>query len=371
MRVNDLYLYRSITGLLADGLVPYHDFAFEYPPLAAPAIGAGGLFGTGELTYARTFAAVMLACLLALQWCAGRLGGRRAAWAVAVSPLLLGAMIRTHYDLLPAAIVAGALLLFARGRTTAAFATLGVGTVAKLFPALLVPIAAAWLLGRGERERIVPGLAAFAAVVVAVSLPFAGEGYVDQVRFHLERPVQIESTPASVLFALGDSVVTGTPERPDRFKSNGLDGGPADAVALAFTALLALTLAGIVALAARGGDMRRLVLLSLAAVTAFIALGKVLSPQFMVWLLPFAAVLWAWRERAVALLCAAAAVLTQLEFPVRYFDLVGEDTAVIVLVAARNVVLLALLGLTLARAGAPARWPSRPRPRRHSGSARP
>jgi hypothetical protein len=166
-------------------------------------------------------------------------------------------------------------------------------------------------------------------------------------------------------------VVTGTQERPDRFKSNGLDGGPADVVALLFTALLALTLAGIVALAARGGDARRLVLLCLAAVTAFIVLGKVLSPQFMIWLLPFAAVLWSWGDRAPALLCAAAAVLTQLEFPGRYFDLVAEDPAVIAVVAIRNGVLLALLAVTLARAGGPVRSRSPGPARRRSARARP
>jgi len=371
VRVNDLYLYRSITGLLAGGSLPYLDFTFEYPPLAALAIGSGGLFGTGELAYARTFAVVMLGCLLALQWCAARLGGRRAAWAVAVSPLLLGAMIRTHYDLLPAALVAAALLLFARDRTTWAFAVLGAGTVTKLFPALLVPVAAAWLLGRGERDRILPGLTAFAAVVLVVSLPFAGEGYVEQVRFHLERPVQIESTPATVLFALGESEVTGTPERPDRFKSNGLDGGPAEPVALAFTALLALTLLAIVLLAARGGDVRRLLLLSLAAVVAFVALGKVLSPQFMIWLLPFAAVLWAWGERAIPLLCAAAALLTLAGFPRLYFDLVAEESGPVALVGVRNAVLLVLLAVTLTRVAARPRSPSPCAARPRTGSARP
>ncbi|HEX2088278.1 MAG TPA: glycosyltransferase 87 family protein [Solirubrobacteraceae bacterium] len=354
--VSDLYLYGSVADLIAAGRVPYHDFGFEYPPLAALPMWLAHLPGGGEDGYAWAFGALMLACALALQRWTGALAGPRAAWLLVLLPVALGASIRTHYDLLPAAIVALALLLVARGRTTWAFAALGLGTVTKLYPVLLVPVAVAWLLGRGDPRAAARGVAAFAAVVLAVSLPFAGDGYVDQVRFHLERPVQIESTPASVLFALGDSHVTGHPVRPDEFKSNGLDGGPADAVAALFAAALAVVLASVAWLASRAGDVRHLVLCAFAAVLAFVALGKVLSPQFMVWLAPFAAVLAVWRAWVPAALCAAAFALTLVEFPGRYFDLVGEDTATIVVVAARNALLLAALTATLV---ALARSPSR------------
>lgn len=356
-----------MTGLVQDGLVPYHDWAFEYPPLAIVPIALGGAFGNTEAIYPVTFGVLMLGCLLALQHWVGQLAGRSAMWAAALSPLVLGAMVRTHYDALPAAMVTGALVLFARGRTTWAFAALGLGTATKLFPVLLVPIAVAWLVGRGERDRVLPGVAAFTAVVVAVSLPFLSAGFVDQFTFHLERPVQIESTPAIVLSAIGDSYVTGTPARPDKFKSNGLAGGPADTVAALFTALLAGALLLIVALAARGGDVRRLTLLGLAAVTAFAALGQVLSPQYMVWLLPFAAAAWAWGDRAIALLCATASALTMVEFPSRYFDLVDQDPAVVAVVAARNLVLLALLAVTVATVAGPARSPRRAAAARSSG----
>jgi hypothetical protein len=357
VEVNDLYLYRSMTGLLQDGRLPYLDWGFEYPPLAIVPIALGGAFGNTEEIYPVVFGALMLGCLLALQYWVGVLAGRAAMWAVAVSPLVLGAMVRTHYDALPAAMVAGALALFARDRTTWAFAALGLGTVTKLVPVLLVPLAVAWLLGRGRRERIVPGLAAFAAVVAVVTLPWLGDGYFDQYRFHLERPVQIESTPATVLSILGESSVTGTEQRPDEFKSNGLDGGPADAVAALFTALLVVTYAGLVLLALRGGDVRRLTLLSLGAVVAFIVLGKVMSPQYMVWLVPFAAAAWAWGDRAIALLCALASLLTLIEFPSRYFDVVEQDPGAVALVAARNVTLLVLLAVTVATVAGRARSP--------------
>jgi uncharacterized membrane protein len=346
--VDDLYLYGSVADLVDRGLVPYLDFDFEYPPLAALPLWLAGVPGGGEEGYAWAFGALMLLCALALQRFTAGLAGERAGWLLVLLPLALGAAMRTHYDLLPAAIVAAALLLLAREQPVAAFAVLGVGTVTKLYPALLVPIAAAWLLARGERRAVVRGAAAFAAVVLVVSLPFLGDGYVEQVRFHLERPVQIESTPASVLFAVGESNVTGDPIRHDRFKSNGLDGGAAGTVQLAFALLLAATLLAVVALAARRDDVRHLVLCAFAAILAFVALGKVLSPQFMVWLAPFAAVLAVWRVVLPALLCAGAFVLTLVEFPGRYFDLVHEENGIVLVVAARNALLVAALIATLA-----------------------
>ena len=219
----------------------------------------------------------------------------------------------------------------------------------KLFPGLLAAAAFVWLLvGRRERAAALRGGAIFVAVVVAISLPFAGGGYVDSFTFHLDRPVQIESTPASVLFALGGSDVTGTNLRPDRFKSNGLDGGHADAVERIFSVALVLALAAIIALAARRPDPRHLVLCGFAALLTFVTLGKVFSPQYVIWLAPFAALAWVWRERAVALLVGLAIVLTHVEFPSRYFDLINERRDVIWIVGVRNALLLAALGVLVA-----------------------
>jgi len=46
-RVNDLFVYRSFAEPLLDGGLPYRDIAFEYPPLAAPAIAVPGVLGLG------------------------------------------------------------------------------------------------------------------------------------------------------------------------------------------------------------------------------------------------------------------------------------------------------------------------------------
>ena len=150
--------------------------------------------------------------------------------------------------------------------------------------------------------------------------------------------------------------MTGVPGHPDAFKSQGLVGGPADALAT-ICSLLSLAAIVAVALAARRRpDPRWLVLCAFATLVAFVALGKVLSPQFVIWLVPFAALAWAWREWTAAAAVTAAIVLTQLEFPARYWDLVYGNTGAAVLVGARNALLLVALTSLLARVVAPARW---------------
>jgi uncharacterized membrane protein len=243
------------------------------------------------------------------------------------------------------------------GRRSLGFALLALGAATKAFPALFAAAALAWLWSSGRRSAAHRGAVVFAGVLLAVSVPFAAAapgGFLEQATFHVERPVQIESAPATVLWALGDSYVTGHPVRPDPFKSNGLDGGAADLVGGLFA--LALVAAIIAALFVARRDVFRG---AVAALLAFVALNKVLSPQYLLWLLPLAPLAYARGLRAPALAIAAAAVLTHVEFPSRYFDLVAGDPAVIALVAVRNVLLVTALALVLRprAAGAPARWP--------------
>jgi Glycosyltransferase family 87 len=354
-RVNDLFVYRSFAEPVLAGGLPYRDVFFEYPPLAAPGIVIPGLAGTGEDEFRLAFAVwtLVLAGLVVLLCgaVAARSGGdpRRALFAAALAPVACGALLRTHFDLAPVVLVLAALWLVCADRPRAGLALLGIGALVKGFPLVAVPIVLAWLLGAGRQREAVQGALVCLAVVVGgagMALAVAPDGALDAVRYHLERPVQLESPAALVLLGL-DGIGAGEAVSVSSHRSDGLlhplDGLVSALVALALVAVLAL-LAG---LAARDGDRRRLVLASLAAVTAFAALGKVLSPQFMIWVLPLGALAFAWRLHALAFAVLAAAVLTQVEFPAHYFDVVALEPLAIALVAVRDLVLLAVLALSV------------------------
>ena len=90
---------------------------------------------------------------------------------------------------------------------------------------------------------------------------------------------------------------------------------------------------------------RALVLAALAAVVAFAALGKVLSPQFLIWVLPLGVLAFAWRMHLLAAAVAAASALTLVEFPARYADVVAREPVALWLVAARDALLVVAVAL--------------------------
>ena len=77
---------------------------------------------------------------------------------------------------------------------------------------------------------------------------------------------------------------------------------------------------------------------------AFVAFGKVLSPQFLIWLVPLVPLVRGRRGLAATALLLAALVLTQVWFPYRYWDLALRVRPLASwLVLVRDLVLVALL----------------------------
>lgn len=360
-RVNDLFVYRTDAAAFLDGMLPYRDIGFEYPPLAAPALGLpGALGGTGASGYRWAFALMAFALavwvLVLVQGLARRSGGseRLAVAAVAFAPVLTGAMIRNHFDLLPVALTLAALALVVRARPVAGFALLGAATMTKGFPLVVAPVALVWLRERRVRAQACAALAGVVLVFVVAALALSPSGALDSVRYQTERPVQIESLPSWGVRAV--DALGGAPAVPvASYRSDGLEHPWGDAFAAGFAAAgLALVALLAAAAARRRGDPRALALASLGAVAAFATFGKVLSPQYIVWILPLGALALAWRRRLLAAAVGAATLLTFAEFPSRYFDLVDGEALPLTIVAVRDALLVAVVALATSEAWRPA-----------------
>ena len=368
--VTDIALYHAYGERIADGLVPYRDFAFEYPPGRAPGARPPGARhrlphrlprrvrrGDGARRRGRCPPPRRRS-----RPARDRLADRRVALSVvALVPLLLGGVILTRFDLVPAAIVAGAMLLLVSDRLRAGAFVVGIGIAVKLYPAVLVPLVGIVAWRRGGRRELASVLGLVVAPVLVVYLPFlvaAPDGVLDSIGRQLGRPLQIESLGAGMLLAVHHAVGTSLGWASGSGSQN-LTGTGADTLAV---------LQGIAQVAAvvlvwvsfwRGpASPERLVRHAAAAVVAFVALSKVLSPQFLVWLVLLVPLVVAARGRAPLWLMTAACAVTAVWFPARYWELVKEfDPLASWLVLVRGALLLVLLAVLMwpARERAPAR----------------
>jgi hypothetical protein len=354
-RIIDTPVYESYGLAIDSGHMPYRDFALEYPPGALPAFALPALGGAHGDTFRRRFelemaflGEVIVICLAVALVALG--AGRRRVLAVlgfaALAVVALGPVVLSRFDLWPAALTAAALAALLSGRLRLGHLALGAAVAAKLYAAVLVPLTLVYVWRRfGRRVALVCG-GLLLAVVAAAWVPFlvlAPHGVWHSFWVQASRPLQIESLGAAVLLAAHHTFGLGLRMDSSHGSQNLAGAGP-DTLAVVLSVLQLTALLATWILFARGPATReRLLLASAAALVAFVAFGKVLSPQFLIWLIPVVPLVAGRRGLTASLLLAAALVVTQLWFPYRYWELAlhfGALESWLVLV--RDLVLVAL-----------------------------
>ena len=360
-QMHDTPLYEGYGDAIATGKVPYRDFPLEYPPAALPAFAVPSLIVGADaptLDYHRTFEWTMLVCgVVTVMLMAGLLVGigvppARLVLALAfaaLAPLALGSVVLSRFDLWPAVLTVMVLVALLGAADRLAAGLLAVAVAAKLYPVVLVPLVAAWIWRRRGRHDALVAAAVFGAVLAAVVLPFllvAPEGFGESFWRQLRRPLQIESLGAATLVALHHLAGVDVEVQTSAGSQN-IAGARAAAVGAVHTALQLAVLAWLWLRFARGpAEPERLIRYAAAAVLAFVALGRVLSPQFLIWLIPLVPLVGGRRGLVASALLGAALVLTQLWFPFRYWDYAGSlDANVTAFVVARGLVLVAALAV--------------------------
>jgi hypothetical protein len=357
-QIRDTPVYQDYGESILDSSVPYRDFDVEYPPAALPTFVLPAVGSPSAHGYRARFDLLMLLCgAAALAAMAATLGALRAdgprlllaLGLAAVAPILLGPVVLTRYDLWPAALAAASVAALCAGRHRLSLAVLGLAAAAKIYPAVLAPLFVAHVWRRRGPHEAAVAAALAVAVAAAVFAPFvvlAPGGVWHSVAEQVTRPLQIESLGAALLLAAHHLFGLGVHVETSHGSQN-LAGSLPDAVGAAEAWL---GLAGLVVLwlwfARRPRDRETLVRASAAAVCLFVALGKVLSPQYMIWLIPLVPLVRGRRGLAAGALLVGALVLTQLWFPYLYWDLVfGTSAYEPTLVLVRDLVLLALLAV--------------------------
>ncbi|MET7639263.1 glycosyltransferase 87 family protein [Streptomyces sp. NPDC005438] len=278
--------YQRIPERIAEGGMEY----LEYPvltgalmKLAAVFTPDGGSLQEQQQAYWMANAGLLLLCAVVVVVCTA-LTHRGRPWdglLVALAPAMaLTATI--NWDLLAVALTSGALLAWSRSRPVLAGVLLGLATAAKLYPVLLLgPLVL--LCVRAGRWRAMSGalagtLAAWLVTNVPVML-LSWDGWIKFYSFSRERPVDF----GSVWLVL----------------SQQFDVPLGDVNPLA-TGLMVLGCAGLAVLTLTAPRRPRLAQLALLVVALFVLTNKVYSPQYVLWLIPLAALARPrWRDFAL------------------------------------------------------------------------
>jgi len=293
---------------------------------------------------------VTLCDLLGFAALVGRGGTRRrrvAAWFWIGALLLLGpiAMYRIDAITVPV-VVAGGLWLAHRPRVGAALLTIGAWV--KIWPGAVVVAA----IAAGRRSwQVLLSAASVTIVIIGVLLMLgAGGNLLGFLGMQTGRGLQIEAVGATPFLWM---VVAGAAriEYSYEILTFQITAPGADLVSMLLTPLMVLVVAGILvvgALRARGGAawQRLLPPLTLALVTGLMATNKVGSPQFHTWLIA-PVILWIVfdraRSRTAAVLVLVLCALTFAIYPLTYDQLLRAEALPVLLLTARNLLLVVLL----------------------------
>ncbi|HEY4346323.1 MAG TPA: glycosyltransferase family 87 protein [Gaiellaceae bacterium] len=333
-------------ALVENGRIPYRDFFDEYPPGSVPVFALPAILWNAH--YLIVFKLWMTACAVGFTACSGwvlqRLGlSLVRLLPIAVAPVLAGPVFLNRYDPFAALVVSLALVALLRGKDRSSAVLLGIGTAVKLYPAVVLP-----LLARRVRSLRDAGIAFVVAAAVLV-LPFfllapGGVGF--SLWTQLRRHLQIESLGASILLVgsnLGIHHVQWIDGKPG---SIDLGGHLPDAVGF----LASVTSVALVLLVARAywkgaDDDARLVTAWAAAIAGFTIFGKVLSPQYLTWLIPLVPLAAGRRGLLAAGTLVAALALSMPEYLFwGRHGLRNQDWTVWLLLA-RNLLLVAVFWL--------------------------
>ncbi|MGI8521898.1 MAG: glycosyltransferase family 87 protein [Nocardioides sp.] len=238
-----------------------------------------------EMLYVAVNAIGFLACALAAAWFLVRVHRRRPwdALFFAASPLLLVDAL-VNWDLLAVVCVAGALWAWSRDRPVATGVLLGLGTAAKLYPALLLGGLLVICL-RERRWRDLAATAAAAAATWVVAQVPAIVGGTAQWKVFWDFNVHRKADLGSLWLVLDQSAHLDL---------------SADTINLWSQVVLAVWCLGVLALGMLAPSVPRLSQLGLLIVTGFLLVNKVYSPQYALWLLPLAVLARPrWRDQII------------------------------------------------------------------------
>lgn len=368
--IGDVTIYRGWAELMQTGTYPVHDPQWQYPPAAAliflipqwaTHLGPSYIVAFFLFALAADFAVFTLLVAHADRDAAdAREPGRGAhlggVWAWVLGGLAIGPLLLMRYDVIVTALAVGGLVAPARSakvRWSVRGALLGLGAMVKAWPAGLI----LGLPPKAPGRRAV-AWAAGAAAVLTAALSLALTGPFSFLGGQSNRGIEVESALASPFMIAS---WFGYPVKVVHAYGSFQISGPGVSAVASLAELLTVLGVGIVLwwrllrFKPRAWTPALMYDVALTVVLVLVVTSRVLSPQYLIWLLGLVALVFtenAPGRRATLLarparLVFGCVLVTQIEFPLLFGEVMGGQFWGTMLVAVRNLVLVAACVLAL------------------------
>jgi hypothetical protein len=342
----DIGQYYSKVKPVLDGSLAFNRMPLEYPVGAFPLMAIPALFASNMDQYLVPFVLEMIIWNAALffmvvRW-AKREHGQRFALQSAVWYALWMLLFTPTWALridVPAAtlIFASFTWLITRPGLSALIGVLG-GYI-KLVP--LVTVLAAIRQRRSIKTPLIAG--GIFLFILATWWVAAGPSMEYAIRYHFQRGIEIGSLYSGALYIVG-KIAHWSMYSEMRFASLELITPVPQAILKCIPILQALAVAYPLLRQRQGTQAGNLRLVT-AMVLGYVVFGKVLSPQYMIWLVPLYAVVAGSLARKQKIIFSVACVATTILYPIRFLSLVQLAPVMMVVLNVRNILLVWLYWL--------------------------
>lgn len=358
--IGDVPIYRGWAHILSTGTYPVHDTEWQYPPAAALIFLFPLLITPFGLSYIIAFFLLALAAdFVVFRLLTGHVARNAEAdggaphltglWAWVLGGLAIGPLLVMRYDVIVTAFAVGGLIAPAASskvRWSVRGALIGFGAMVKVWPGALIlglppkgpgRRALAWAVGTG--------------VTVSAILSLCLTGALSFLTDQSNRGIEVESVLASPFMV---AHWFGYPVKVVHSYGSFQISGPGVSVIADFSELLTVVGVGFVVwwrllrFRQRSWNPALMYDAAFTVVLVLVVTSRVLSPQYLIWLLGLAAVVLTEdgplrratlmaRPAWLVMLCVA---VTQVEFPILFGEVMGGGFLGTSLVAVRNLVLL-------------------------------
>jgi len=365
-------VYFPYADTLAHGSVPemeYPQFALVF--MAIPRVFASTPFGYNIAFVAEVFVFFMIGLIVTGKLAKRYYQSQRKIMLIyTILMLLMFEFVVDRYDIFPAVLTLTSLYCFVTKKYAWAFLLLSIATMTKLYPAVLFPIYLFPFIINRDWSNALKSAGVFVVVAILIILPFyildSGSAF-HFLTYHMDRPLQIESTPSAII-SVGSILGLTNTSIGYGYGSDNLVGSWPDAVTPYMTYLMLLAIIAIYVMYAylllrlrkegQDNENNRMILLggaALLSILAFIIFGKVFSSQYLIWIIPFIAFMMMTSidhtsKLHIMILSGVSIALTQLNFAVNIGISgggAGITDAGMIIILARDIVMLILFAYVI------------------------